>query len=151
MEYNHLLLKTVFCCMASDGSIAPEEIDYVRDFIQSRQWDKEYNIEEILNSYVVNLNLSRSSFIKGYLEQLKNTSYSTEQILEILGLAICTIEADNNIEYSEVKFFKKIRNCFTISDDAILAKFPDKSDYLLPDVEYEEDEYTDIKIDYISL
>ena len=110
MEYNHLLLKTVFCCMASDGSIAPEEIDYVRDFIQSRQWDKEYNIEEILNSYVVNLNLSRSSFIKGYLEQLKNTSYSTEQILEILGLAICTIEADNNIEYSEVKFFKKIRN-----------------------------------------
>lgn len=31
MEINELYLKTAFCCMACDGDIADEEVQYVRD------------------------------------------------------------------------------------------------------------------------
>ena len=51
---------------------------------------------------------------------------------------IKAIEADNRIEYAEVKFFKKIRSRLTISDEAILAEHPNKEDFLLPDINITE-------------
>lgn len=60
-----------------------------------------------------------------------------EQLL-LVSLAIKAIEADNSIEYAEVKFFKKIRSKLTISDEAILAEHPDKEDFLLPDINITE-------------
>ena len=57
----------------------------------------------------------------------------SEQML-VIEFAVQTIEADKCIEYSEIRFFKKIRNCLTISDEDILEKYPDKEEYLLPDV-----------------
>lgn len=61
----------------------------------------------------------------------------TEQLL-LVSLAIKAIEADNRIEYTEVKFFKKIRSRLTVSDEAILAEHPDKEDFLLPDISIAE-------------
>lgn len=61
----------------------------------------------------------------------------TEQLL-LVSLAIKAIEADNRIEYAEVKFFKKIRSRLTVSDEAILAEHPDKEEYLLPDINIAE-------------
>lgn len=61
----------------------------------------------------------------------------TEQLL-LVSLAIKAIEADNRIEYAEVKFFKKIRSRLSVSDEAILAEHPDKEDFLLPDISIAE-------------
>lgn len=61
----------------------------------------------------------------------------TEQLL-LVSLAIKAIEADNRIEYAEVKFFKKIRSRLSVSDEAILAEHPDKEDFLLPDINIAE-------------
>jgi len=56
----------------------------------------------------------------------------------LVSLAFNAIEADNRIEYSEVKFFKKIRSRLSISDETILGKFPNKEDFLLPDLKVTE-------------
>ena len=61
----------------------------------------------------------------------------TEQLL-IVSLTIKAIEADNRIEYAEIKFFKKIRSRLTISDEAILAEHPNKEVFLLPDINITE-------------
>lgn len=61
----------------------------------------------------------------------------TDQLL-LVSLAIKAIEADNRIEYAEVKFFKKIRSRLSVSDEAILAEHPDKEDFLLPDINIAE-------------
>lgn len=60
---------------------------------------------------------------------------SNQEQLMIADLAIQSIEADNRIEYSEVKFFKKIRSRLSIGDEAILKEHPDKEDLLLPDIQ----------------
>ena len=52
----------------------------------------------------------------------------------MIKIAIATIEADEQIEYSEISFFKKIRKNLAISDETILEALPDKEDYLLPDI-----------------
>lgn len=71
----------------------------------------------------------------------------------LVSFAIEAIEADNRIEYVEVKFFKKIRSRLTISDEAILAKHPDKEDFLLPDINVAEipDWNNDTKFNQISI
>ena len=62
----------------------------------------------------------------------------TDNGLEILAsgstIMLEYIEADNQILYPEVKFFKELRKSLPITDDEILEKFPDKEDYLLPDI-----------------
>ena len=62
-----------------------------------------------------------------------------EEQLLLIALSIKMIEADSRIEYSEVKFFKKIRARLSVSDEQILEQHPNKEDFLLPDVNVTED------------
>ena len=73
-------------------------------------------------------------FLQSYLKELISVDLNETEQLLIASLAIKAIEADNRIEYAEVKFFKKIRSRLTISDEAILAEHPNKEDFLLPDI-----------------
>lgn len=70
---------------------------------------------------------------------MSNSDLTVEEELKLVGLAIQMIEADNNIEYSEVKFFKKIRSRLSVSDEQILEHYPGKENFLLPDISASED------------
>ena len=61
--------------------------------------------------------------LKEYLNDIAEANLSDEEQVTLLGLAIKMIEADNQILYSEVKFFKKIRNRLPVSDGTILDKY----------------------------
>ena len=52
----------------------------------------------------------------------------------IIDFALKTINADDKVEYSEIKFFKNIRHRLTISDQEILAVYPDIEFYLEKDI-----------------
>ena len=73
------------------------------------------------------------------LKELEAQNLSTEEQMKIIDFAIQTIYADNKIEYSEVKFFKKIRSRLSLTDEQILVKYPDLEDFLLPDINIVED------------
>lgn len=77
-------------------------------------------------------------FLQNYLKEINSVELNKQEQLLLVSLAIKAIEADNSIEYAEVKFFKKIRSKLTISDEAILAEHPDKEDFLLPDINITE-------------
>lgn len=139
MNKDELLLKTVFCCMACDGEIAESEIKLVKDLILHSVSFSSIEVEKLLNEYIENINKNGQLFISQYLHEVRDTELTDEEALNLIGLAIKTIEADENIEYSEIRFFKKIRSQLDISDKKILNSFPNKEDFLLPDIV--EDEY----------
>lgn len=148
---NELYLKTAFCCMACDGDIAQEEINLIKDYVKTSSLFENLEIEKLLNEYVVSINATGISFLNSYIKELNNENLSTEQELQIVKIAIAMIEADNEILYSEVKFFKRIRQCLSISDEDILAVLPDKEDYLLPDITQQEYEFVcDVKFNAIK-
>lgn len=134
MALQNLKLKTIFCCMSCDGKIATEEVKMIKQMTSETAVFDGIDTASLLNSYIAEINKSGNSFLKGYLKELSESRLSTDDQLDIIDLAIKTIEADNIIEYSEIKFFKKIRSVLTVSDEQILAKHPDKEDFLLPDV-----------------
>ncbi len=150
MKTNELLLKTAFCCMACDGEIAKEEINLVKQITKQSDLFADLDVEKTLNEYIAQINEQGKAFLSNYIKEVAEASLSTEEELQLVKIAIQTIEADENIEYSEVSFFKRIRAKLNISDEEILAELPDKDDYLLPDIMVPEEEEFNISFDNIS-
>lgn len=144
METNELLLKTLFCCSACDGDIATDEIELAKSLTESVDLFKDMKVEDILNTYVSEINEQGKSFLCNYLNELSDADLSDNDQITLIDLAIKMIEADNVIQYSEVKFFKKIRNRLSVSDDSILEKLPNSEDYLLPDISAEDKDFEDV-------
>lgn len=135
MTKEELYLKTIFCCIACDGNIATEEVDMVRNLCAKDRIFHNLDSEEYLNSWITEINEQGGVFLQNYLKEINSVELNKQEQLLLVSLAI---EADNSIEYAEVKFFKKIRSKLTISDEAILAEHPDKEDFLLPDINITE-------------
>lgn len=138
MTKEELYLKTVFCCIACDGEIATEEIDMVRELCAKDKIFHNLDSEKFLNSWIAEINEQGGAFLQTYLKEINSVELNKQEQLLLISLAFKAIEADNHIEYAEVKFFKKIRSRLTISDEDILSEHPNKEDFLLPDINVAE-------------
>lgn len=150
MKTNELILKTAFCCMACDGEIAKEEVNLVKRIAEQTELFVDLDVEKDLNTYIEQINAQGKAFLSDYIKEVGEANLTTDDELELVKIAIQTIEADENIEYSEVSFFKRIRAKLNISDDKILAELPDKEDYLMPDIIVPDDVDFNITFENIS-
>ena len=151
MDINELYLKTAFCCMACDGDIAEEEVALLGRVASESKLFSGIDVQAKVNEYVESINKEGKGFLSNYLREVTSAELNDEQALSLVKLAIDTIEADNNIEYSEVSFFKEIRKRLTITDATILEAMSDKEDYLLPDVEVPDDMDWSVSFDAIAI
>ena len=130
MTKKELYLKTVFCCIACDGDIAKEEIRLIRELGTKDKLFNDMDTERYINAWINEINKRGSMFLQNYLNEIATEVLNEKEQLLLVSLVFNAIEADNRIEYSEVKFFKKIRSRLSISDETILGKFPNKEDFL---------------------
>lgn len=138
--------------MACDGEIAKEEIALVNNITSKQNIFKDMNIETIINGYIASINQKGLAFLKQYLKELDEQMLSVDEQLKVVDFAVKTIFADNKIEYSEVKFFKKIRNRLSLTDKQILDIHPEIEDFLLPDINETKDiEWNNLVFDNINL
>lgn len=134
MDKAELYLKTIFCCMACDGDIAEEEIEMVKELSLKDNTFSSLDVEALINQWINELNEKGATFLGRFLNELSSEVLTPDEQMMVVDYALKTIEADHRIEYSEVKFFKKIRARLSISDEEILERYPDKEDFLLPDI-----------------
>lgn len=143
MDKRELYLKTIFCCMACDGDIADEEVELVRRLGSDNPLLHGIDVEQVINRWIGDINAEGAVFLKRYLNELSAADLSQDEQLQVIDLAIMTIEADERIEYSEVKFFKKLRSRLAVGDEEILRRHPGKEDFLLPDISVVDDPVMD--------
>lgn len=136
-----LYLKTAFCCMACDGNIAEEEVQLIRDYAKKYLVFQGLDVQKLLNDYVKAINANGISFLNSFLSEIKAVDLSESEELLLVKIAIQMIEADDEVLYSEVKFFKRIRKCLAVSDEALYRNFPDKEDFFLPDIAQQDYEF----------
>ena len=134
ISFDKLLLNTAFCCMASDGHIDDREILLIKSMCEKLPIFKDLDYKKEINSLVDEINSRGKGFISQYFDILGKSNLTEEEELTLIDFAIQTIKADNQIEYSEIKFFKNIRHRLKISDNSILAKFPDLEQFLEEDI-----------------
>lgn len=144
ISFDKLLFNTVFCCMAADGDIDKREISLIKSICDKSALFSNFNFQEEINKLVEKINTSGKDYIQYYFDLLKHTQLSEEEELTLIDFAIQTINADEKIEYSEIKFFKNIRHRLKVRDNKILERFPDIEQYL------EDDIITDGFLDKIS-
>ena len=136
-KFDELLLKTAFCCMASDGEIAQEEIDTIQKLCQREEMLKKMDFQNEIKYFVEEINKQGMQFIKNYLDELEKTSLTESENINLLNIVFEVIFADGKVEYSEVKFFRNIRVRLSISDEVIEKSFantPDLDIFLAKDI-----------------
>ena len=136
-NFDELLLKTAFCCMASDGEIAQEEIDTIQKLCQREEILKRMDFQNEIKRFVEEINKQGMQFIKNYLDELEKTLLTEQENINLLNIVFEVIFADGKVEYSEVKFFRNIRIRLSISDEAIEKNFantPDLDIFLAKDI-----------------
>lgn len=125
--------------MACDGEIANEEINLVKSLAEKTTLFEGIDVENVLNSFIQEINKKGKLFLVDYLAEVKTADFTKSEELTLLDLAFKTINSDNIIEYSEVKFFKKIRTRLDITDDEIIETYPEMEDFIQPDIQIFED------------
>lgn len=121
--FEKLLLQTSFACMACDGEIAHEEVATIKSFAEEKKTYGNIDVETELQMLVEEINKKGKTFLKQYLLMVADSSLSVEQECAVLQIALDTIKSDNDIRYSEVKFFKVLRsNLKNITDKEILER-----------------------------
>lgn len=127
---SNLKLNTVFAFMACDGNIAPEEMQLMYTLCGD-----EVN-EDKLKAMVADLNARGSAWLDQYVSEVASASLGKTDALELLRVAVDTILADNELEYHEVRFLRRVRGCLdAVTDDEILAADPRVEEYWLePDL-----------------
>jgi uncharacterized tellurite resistance protein B-like protein len=134
ISFDKLLLKSAFCCMASDGHIDSREIALIKSMCEKSALFKDFNFEEEINSLLNKINTRGMEFISDYFDLLGKSTLTEKEELTLIDFAIQTIKADEQIEYSEIKFFKNIRHRLNISDENILAVLPNIEQFLEEDI-----------------
>ena len=134
ITFDKLLLKTAFCCMASDGNIDKREITLLKSMCEKSSLFENFNFQDEINTLVSKINTRGKEFITYYFDLLKHSNLTEQEELTLIDFAINTIKADDQIEYSEIKFFKVIRHNLKISDENILAVYPDIEQFLEEDI-----------------
>ncbi len=134
ITFDKLLLKTAFCCMASDGHIDQREIALIKSMCETSPLFENLNFQEEINHLVIKINTGGKEFIQYYFGLLDEAELTEKEELMLIDFAIQTINADEQVEYSEIKFFKNIRHRLKLTDEAILKVFPDIEMFLEEDI-----------------
>ena len=137
ISFDRLLLKTAFCCMASDGNIDKKEVALIKKMCEKSPVFIDFDFKKEINALVSRLNANGKDFINYYFSLLKDAELTLEEELTLIEFAVNTIKADELIEYSEIKFFKAIRHNLKLSDEKILAKHDDIEFWLEDDISTE--------------
>lgn len=120
--------------MAADGNIDSREISQIKSLCEKSPLFANFNFQEEINLLVSKINSEGKTFIQYYFDLLKDTELTEQEELILIDFAIHTINADQQIEYSEIKLFKNIRHRLNVSDEKILNHFPDIELYLEDDI-----------------
>ncbi|MCW5932251.1 MAG: TerB family tellurite resistance protein [Bacteroidetes bacterium] len=148
INFEQLLLKTAFCCMAADGNIDKREVSTIETLCEKSELFNDFNFQEAINHLVNEINTNGKQFIQDYFDLLSHSKLSEQEELSLIEFALKTIYADEEVEYSEVKFFKNIRHRLSLSDERIIETF--KSEHSEIEDFLEEDIKTDNFLDKIT-
>lgn len=121
-QFDKLLLRTAFACMACDGDIAQEEVDLIKSLDNKEHLFGMIEIDKELNALLDEINNMGKGFLKLYLNLVSEAKLNENDSIKLLDVAVKTIKADNIIKYSEIKFFKVIKANLNLSDETILEK-----------------------------
>lgn len=133
-EFEQLLLKTVFACMASDQAIDAAEVSHIQEKARSLKLFGGLDLKLELKRLEEELNAHGYGFFRHYFAELAGAMLERDQELMLLKAAIEMVEANDEVHYAEIKFVKLIRSELKVTDEEIRLAYPSYEEYLKQDM-----------------
>ena len=73
LQFNKLLLKTAFSCMACDGDIDKREVKLIKKLQKENKTFGEIDINAELDTLLLDINKNGQQFLKNSLNELKSS------------------------------------------------------------------------------
>jgi len=142
--FQNLLLKSAISVMACDGSIDESEIAEIKNMADNEIYFMGYDIEEPFETILSYIKQNGKKAINEYLNELDQLNLNEKQELLLIEVLIRTIESDNKIEASEMKFLQMVKSKLEILEETIITQFPKQMKYLIDFQNYGlHEEFTD--------
>ena len=129
--FQNLLLKSAISVMACDGSIDESEIAEIMNIADNEIYFMGFDIKEPFEKSLNYIKQNGKKAINEYLNELGQLKLNEKQELLLIEVLIRTIESDNKIEDSEVKFLQLVKSKLGISEETIITQFPKQMSYLI--------------------
>lgn len=148
--FQNFLLRSAISVMACDGSIDESEIKEIKNMVDNEIYFMGFDIDEPFEKSLSYIKHHGKNAINEYLNELSQLNLKEKQELILIEVLIRTIESDDKIEDSEVKFLQMVKSKLTITDETIIAQFPKQMKYLIDFQNYGSyQEFTD-EIEFTS-
>jgi hypothetical protein len=105
--------------MACDGHIDDAEVALIKKLHHEEALFGELDVDASIRAMISGINAQGNIFLSSYLDVLESSDLTEDEQVMLFRTAVRTVEADERIEYREVKFVKIIRSKLTVDDSTI--------------------------------
>jgi uncharacterized tellurite resistance protein B-like protein len=130
-DFKDFLFKSAVMAMACDGDIAETEIDEIKSIVANEIYFMGYEFEEQLKNNVENIKANGKGAINQYLFDIEANNLNEHQEILLVEVLLRVIEADNDIQASELKFLQMAKAKLKVDEQTLIVKFPNHIDQLL--------------------
>jgi uncharacterized tellurite resistance protein B-like protein len=130
-EFKDFLFKSAVMAMACDGDIAETEIEEIKTIVANEIYFMGYDIEEPLKLNIDNIKANGKDAINQYLLEIETNDLNEHQEILLIEVVLRIIEADNDVQSSELKFLQMAKAKLKIDEQTLIVKFPQQIDHLL--------------------
>lgn len=130
-EFKKFLFKSAVMTMACDGNIAEEEISEIKNMVFNEIYFMGFDHEDQLKDGIDDIKVNGKVAINQYLQELNSIELNEHQEILLVEVILKIIEADNEIQTSEIKFLQLVKSKLKIEEQTLIIKFPKQIDYLI--------------------
>ena len=129
--FKEFLFQSAVMAMACDGDIATSEIEELKKIVANEIYFMGYDFEEPLKVYIENIKANGKIAINDYLQSIESLELSENQEVLLIEVLLRIIEADSDIQISEIKFLQMAKAKLKLDEETLIMKFPNHIDLLL--------------------
>lgn len=130
-EFKKFLFKSAVMTMACDGNIAEEEISEIKNMVFNEIYFMGFDYEDQLKDGIDDIKVNGKVAINQYLQELNSIELNEHQEILLVEVILKIIEADNEIQTSEIKFLQLVKSKLKTEEQTLIIKFPKQIDYLI--------------------
>jgi uncharacterized tellurite resistance protein B-like protein len=129
-DFKDFLFKSAVMAMACDGDIAATEIDEIKTLVANEIYFMGYDFEEPLKNNIENIKANGKGAINQYLQEIVANNLNQHQEILLIEVLLRIIEADNNVQLSELKFLQMAKAKLKVDEQTLIVKFPKQIEHL---------------------
>ena len=130
-DFKDFLFKSAVMAMACDGDISETEVEEIKTIVANEIYFMGYGFEEPLKVNIASVKANSIGAINQYLHEIGTNNLNEHQEILLIEVLLRIIEADNNVQQSELKFLQMVKSKLKIDEETLIVKFPKQIEYLL--------------------